>query len=119
MLFDSSRGSAADNSDSLLPEMERLSGVELTVRVQLDQITLTVAQLMDLNVGSVVRLTRPTGENLDIYVEEVLLGWGEVLLTNGAMSLRLADLCLPVADAQASDEVDAEAAPVERNEHNA
>ena len=35
---------------------------------------------------------RSTGENIDIYAGEVLLGWGEVLMMDGAMAVRLADL---------------------------
>ena len=76
----------------LLEQMEKLHGVLITVRAELDQTTLTFGELLDLEVGRVIPLSRPTGENIDIYAEEVLIGWGEVLLMDGSMSVRLADL---------------------------
>lgn len=78
--------------NTLLDQMERFADVELSVWAELDQITMTFAQLLDLDAGHVIQLSRPTGENIEIYVEEALLGWGEVLLVDGAMAVRLADL---------------------------
>lgn len=82
----------ADRQQSLLHQMERIGDIEITVRAELDQTTLTFAELIDLDVGSLIQLPRPTGENVDVYVEEALLGWGEVLLMDGMMTVRLADL---------------------------
>ena len=81
-----------DQQQSFLQEIQRIADIELTVRAELDQSTLTYAELLDLEVGSLVQLPRPTGENVDIYVEEALLGWGEVLLMDGRMTVRLSDL---------------------------
>ncbi|HEY2842723.1 MAG TPA: FliM/FliN family flagellar motor C-terminal domain-containing protein, partial [Bryobacteraceae bacterium] len=39
-----------------------------------------------------LEFSRSTGENIDIYVGNVLVGWGEVLLMDGSMAVRLADL---------------------------
>jgi flagellar motor switch/type III secretory pathway protein FliN len=77
---------------TLLEEMERLSGIFITVRAELDQTELTFAELLDLDVGSLIQLARPTGENIDIYAEETLIGWAEVLLMDGTLTVRLADL---------------------------
>jgi flagellar motor switch protein FliN len=82
----------ADLTNTLLDEMEGLSDIVLAMRAELDQTTLTFGELLNLDVGSIVTLSRPTGENIDIYVEDVLIGWGEVLLMEGAMTVRLADL---------------------------
>jgi flagellar motor switch protein FliN len=78
--------------EMLLDQMERLSNVPIALRAELDQTTLTFGQVLDLEVGSVIRLPRPTGENIDVYAENVLIGWGEVLLVDGALTVRLADL---------------------------
>jgi flagellar motor switch/type III secretory pathway protein FliN len=81
-----------DPQDTLLDEMEKLGDIFVAVRAELDQRTLTFGELLNLNVGSLLRLSRPTGENIDIYIEDVLIGWGEVLLMDGTMTIRLADL---------------------------
>ena len=82
----------ATQPKTLLDEMERLADVDLSLHAELDQITMTFAELLDLDAGSLVQLSRPTGENIEIFVEEELLGWGEVLLREGTVTVRLADL---------------------------
>ncbi len=78
--------------DVLLDEMKRISDVPIALRAELDQTTLTLGEVLDLEVGSVIRLSRPTGENIDVYAENVLIGWGEMLMVDGALTVRLADL---------------------------
>jgi len=78
--------------DLLLEQMERLNDVPLAIRAELDQTSMTFGDVLNLEVGSVVRLGRPTGENIDVYVENVLIGWGEVLMVDGTLNVRLADL---------------------------
>jgi flagellar motor switch protein FliN len=78
--------------DILLDKMKRLSDIPVALRAELDQTTLTFGEVLDLEVGSVIRLPRATGENIDVYVENVLIGWGEMLFVDGALTVRLADL---------------------------
>src|SRR5438105_14783611 len=77
---------------AILDQMEKLGDVFITVRAELDQTALTCSELLDLDVGGLITLARPTGENIDIYAEDVLIGWGEVLLMDGTLTVRLADL---------------------------
>lgn len=83
--------------DTLLEKMETLANVPLILRAELDQTILTFGEVLDLEVGSVVQLTRGTGENIDVYFENVLVGWGEVLMIDGALTVRLAELRGPNA----------------------
>ena len=82
----------ATQPKTLLDQMESVADVDLSLRAELDQITMTFAELLELDLGSLIQLARPTGENIEIYVEEELLGWGEVLLMDGMVTVRLADL---------------------------
>ena len=82
----------ADRHEAILDQIHKIDDVYITIRAELDQATMTFGELMNLDVGSLVQLSRPTGENIDVYVEEALLGWGEVLLLDGMMTVRLADL---------------------------
>ena len=81
-----------DGATTLLTQMDRLGDIFVNVRAELAQTTLTFSELLDLEKGSIIQLARPTGENIDIYAEDVLIGWGEVLVTDGAMTVRIADL---------------------------
>ena len=78
--------------DALLNEMKALGDVPITLRAELDQTRLTFGEVLELEVDSVIQLSRPTGENIDVYAENVLIGWGEMLLVDGALTIRLADL---------------------------
>lgn len=81
-----------DAGELLLNQMEALSDLTVTVRAELDQKAVTLSELLDLDVGTLLPFSRPTGENIDIYAEEVLIGWGEVLLTEGTLTVRVANL---------------------------
>ncbi len=82
----------SDYPDALLNEMKAIGDVPITFRAELDRTRLTFGEILDLEVDSVIQLSRPTGENIDVYAESVLIGWGEILLVDGALTIRLADL---------------------------
>lgn len=79
-------------SEQLLEHIEKCGDVIVEVRAELDRTAFTVFELLGLEAGSLLEFSRSTGENIDIYAGEVLLGWGEVLMMDGAMAVRLADL---------------------------
>ena len=79
-------------SDELLEQMESLSDLTVTVRAELDQKLIPIAELMELEVGALLPFSRPTGENIDIYAEEVLIGWGEILLVDDVLTVRVANV---------------------------
>lgn len=82
----------AEHSEELLEHIEKCGDVIVEVRAELDRTAFTVMELLGLEPGSLLEFSRSTGENIDIYAGEVLLGWGEVLMIDGAMAVRLADL---------------------------
>ena len=75
-----------------LERMQHLSDVPITVQVELDRKFMSFGELLDMDAGSLIKLSRPTGENIDVYAGGVLIGWGEVLLIDGNMAVRIADL---------------------------
>jgi flagellar motor switch protein FliN len=75
-----------------LESFEFLGDVPLTIEAELDRRTISFRELLDLRAGSVLTLTRPTGENIDLYAGSVLIGYGEVLVVESSLAVRLADL---------------------------
>lgn len=69
-----------------------VANVKIPLRVELDQRILSFPELLHLEQGSVLRLNRPTGENVDIFAGEVLIGTGEILVIDGKLVVRVADL---------------------------
>ncbi|MEO8592019.1 MAG: FliM/FliN family flagellar motor switch protein [Candidatus Solibacter sp.] len=65
--------------------------VPMDVDVELDRRTLTVRQILALDVGTVLRMNRLAGENLDVRVGGSLLGFGEIVAGETSTGIRLTD----------------------------
>ncbi len=66
--------------------------VHVNIYAELDQRIVTFGELVSLDIDSLLPLSRPSGENIDLYVSEVLLGSGEILVVDGKLAVRVADL---------------------------
>jgi flagellar motor switch protein FliN/FliY len=75
-----------------LAEYEVIGDVKINLHAELDHKTFSFSELVNLNIGSLLQLSRPTGENVDLYAEDVLLGSGEILIVDTTLAVRIADL---------------------------
>lgn len=75
-----------------LERFEFIGDVPLTIIAELDRRTISFRELLDLRAGSVVALSRPTGENIDLCAAGVPIGNGEVLVVESHLAVRVADL---------------------------
>ena len=66
--------------------------VDVTIYAELDNRVVSFAELVSLDMDSLLPLSRPSGENIDLYIGEVLLGNGEILVVEGKLAVRVADL---------------------------
>lgn len=66
--------------------------VDITVYAELDNRVVSFRELVNLDINSLLPLSRPAGENIDLYVGEVLLGNGEILVIDEKLAIRVADL---------------------------
>ena len=74
------------------PDFQIVEDVNLTLRAELDQRTISFPELLGLEVDSILNLTRPTGENVDLYAGNVLIGYGEILVIEQSLAVRVAEL---------------------------
>jgi flagellar motor switch protein FliN len=81
-----------DTESAVLAGYELLGDVEITLHAELDHKVLAFEKLLNLHVGSILELSRPTGENVDVYAGDVLLGTGEILIVDSMLAIRIADL---------------------------
>ncbi len=72
-------------------EVAKYLDVPLDVEVELDRRILTVRQILDLEQGSVIRMNRSAGENLDVRIGGALVGFGEIVVNETTTGIRLAD----------------------------
>jgi flagellar motor switch protein FliN len=68
-----------------------LSDLPLTIEVELDRRTMNVLELLSLDQGTVIKLTRSAGENIDIRVGGTLVGFGEIVIIEDLMGIRITD----------------------------
>jgi flagellar motor switch protein FliN/FliY len=80
------------NTVPVLDGFKLLDQVPLSVVAELDRKVMSFGELLNLQEGDVVTLSRAAGENIRVYIGGALIGWGEVLLVEGALAIRIADL---------------------------
>jgi flagellar motor switch protein FliN/FliY len=69
----------------------QFSDVPLPVEVELDRRPMSVRQILDLSPGMVLRMSRSAGENIDIRIGGVLMGFGEIVILEDNMGVRITD----------------------------
>lgn len=62
----------------------------LSLQPELGQCSLTVGEILALAPGSLIKLSRPLGEKIDINVAGVRYGSGELIRMGGVLSVRIA-----------------------------
>jgi flagellar motor switch protein FliN len=76
---------------SPLQEIESCSDLSLDVEVQLDRKLMTLGQILELGRGSVIRLLRSAGENVDILIGGTAVCFGEIVIIDDTVRVRITD----------------------------
>ena len=71
-----------------------LADVVLDLDVELDRRVMRIRDVLELEEGSVIRMTRSAGENIDIIVGGSLVGFGEIVIIEDTMGVRITDFSL-------------------------
>ena len=84
--------------DIALESLAPIREVPLTLRAELGRRSISGNELMNLHPGSVLELSTLAGENVSLFIEDVALGTGEVLVTNNSLAIRVAELTDKIPD---------------------
>jgi len=76
-----------------LQEIAELADVPVDVEVELGHRIMTIGQILDLGRDSVIRMGRSAGDNIEILVGETLIGYGEIVIIEDAVGIRITDFC--------------------------
>lgn len=76
---------------SPLEQIGCLHDVLLDVEVELDRKVVTVQEILDLDKGTVLKMTRSAGENIDIFAGGTLIAFGEIVLVEDTVAVRITD----------------------------
>jgi flagellar motor switch protein FliN len=74
---------------TLLEEIEAIADLRVDVVVELDRRMMSFRDILSLNVGSVIEMPRAAGENIDIFVGDALVGFGEIVISETTMGFRI------------------------------
>jgi flagellar motor switch protein FliN/FliY len=72
-------------------QIAHLADVPIGVEAELDRKAMPIKAILDLKQGSVIKLTRSAGENIDIVIGGVLVGFGEIVIVEDMMGVRITD----------------------------
>ena len=74
-----------------IEEIAHCSDVPMQVDVELDRKVMSIREILLLETGSVIKMTRSAGENIDILVGGALVGFGEIVIIESSMGVRITD----------------------------
>jgi flagellar motor switch protein FliN len=77
---------------TILDEIRHYADVPLKISVILGQREMKVRELLLLRPDSLLELPKSAGENVDIFINGRLVGYGEVLEMEGSAGIRLTDI---------------------------
>ena len=72
-----------------MEEIAKLADVPVLIEVEIGRPMLKLGDILALEEGSVVALPRSAGENIDIRVGGALVCYGEVIVTESSVGVRI------------------------------
>jgi flagellar motor switch protein FliN/FliY len=85
-------------------DLDFLGDVPLKLNMVLGKATMSLGEVIALESDSIVQLDKPSGEPVDIYVEDQRLGSGEVLVLHEKIRIRLLEVSSPTTEEQEEPE---------------
>ncbi len=76
-------------------KLDFIMDIPLHVTVELGRTKLLVRDILQLNQGAVVELSKMAGEPLDVFVNSKLVARGEAVVVNEKFAIRLVDIVSP------------------------
>lgn len=76
---------------SVLDQIAHFGSIPIEIEVQLGSQQMTVEQVLSLSAGSVIRISRSAGENIDILAGGHLMGSGEIVIIEERFGVRITD----------------------------
>lgn len=74
------------------PNLLRFHDVPMELSVELDRKTMKVREILSLQAGSVIKMNRSAGDNMRLLVHGMLVGYGEVVVIEDSMGIRITDI---------------------------
>lgn len=83
------------NTKKLEFNIDSLLDVSVEISVEIGRTKMSIGELLAMSKGSIVELNRLAGESVDVYVNEKLLGKGEIVVVNERLGVRVTEIVTP------------------------
>jgi flagellar motor switch protein FliN/FliY len=74
-----------------LEEVAHIATVSLEIEVLLDRRWMKMSDVLAFEEGSILEMTRSAGENIDIYIGTRLAAFGEIVIIENTLGVRITD----------------------------
>lgn len=74
-----------------IEELGHCGDVPLEIVVELDRKVMTVRDILSLTQGSVIKMNRSAGENIDVLAGNAVFAFGEIVIIESTMGVRITD----------------------------
>jgi flagellar motor switch protein FliN len=81
-------------SDKAFEELRHFLDIPVKIHIRLGTRFMKVRDILQLQPSSIIELSKSAGENVDIFVNDRLVAFGEVLELEGCTGIRLTDFNL-------------------------
>ena len=90
--MDTMSGSSARQAVAATNNIDLLMDVSMRVTVELGRTRMQLAQILELQHGSVVELDRLAGDPVDIFVNDCMVARGEVVIVDDKFGVRITEM---------------------------
>ena len=88
---------AATASAAAPSNLDFLLDVPVKLSAELGSCKMTMQELLDLDLGTVVQLDKPANANVDVYVNQKLVARGEVVVAEDNFGIRIKEIVAKAA----------------------
>jgi flagellar motor switch protein FliN/FliY len=81
-----------DENGHIVINYEKLVDISVTLVTDLGSTTLKTKEYLKLKKGSVIDLQKPAGESVEIYVNNKIIGKGEVMVYEDNLAVRINEI---------------------------
>ncbi len=71
---------------------EKLMDIGVDLVTELGSVTMSVKEFMKLHKGSVIDLQKPAGESVELYINNKIIGKGEVIVFEDNLAVRINEI---------------------------
>jgi len=90
-----SKNQQTDDSKRFELNFESLLDIPVDISVEIGRTKMTIGELLSLAKGSTLELNKIAGESVDIYVNEKLLGKGDIVVVNERLGVIINEIVTP------------------------